>query len=176
MTQVENEYGHFGYDDLPRDTVHLENLKQTLLSAGIETLLFTSDSPDTTYDWGSVPGEFMTANFKFGGKAHMDRLLQLQPNKPIIVTEYWPGWFDHWFAPIHIILSLESFESILQEIFDYEGSVNFYMFHGGTNFGFMNGANVLDVWPFYGIPSRRTTMTRRLQSLATTRRSTTGRQ
>ena len=39
---------------------------------------------------------------------------------------------------------------ILQEIFDYEGSVNFYMFHGGTNFGFMNGANVLDVWPYYG--------------------------
>ena len=38
----------------------------------------------------------------------------------------------------------------LQEIFDYEGSVNFYMFHGGTNFGFMNGANVLDVWPYYG--------------------------
>ena len=67
-----------------------------------------------------------------------------------LLSEYWPGWFDHWFAPIHIILSLESFESILQEIFDYEGSVNFYMFHGGTNFGFMNGANVLDVWPFYG--------------------------
>ena len=37
----------------------------------------------------------------------------------------------------------------VQEIFDYEGSVNFYMFHGGTNFGFMNGGNVLDVWPFY---------------------------
>ena len=36
-----------------------------------------------------------------------------------------------------------------QEIFDYQGSVNFFMFHGGTNFGFMNGANVLDVWPFY---------------------------
>ena len=23
------------------------------------------------------------------------------------------------------------------------------MFHGGTNFGFMNGGNVLDVWPHY---------------------------
>ena len=27
--------------------------------------------------------------------------------------------------------------------------MNFYMFHGGTNFGFMNGANVLDIWPYY---------------------------
>ena len=84
----------------------MENLKQTLISAGIESLLFTSgnwdttnltrkntsfisitlDSPDTTYDWGSLPGELMTANFKFGGKAQLDRLLQFQPNKPIIVT------------------------------------------------------------------------------------------
>ena len=44
------------------------------------------DSPDITDDWGSLPGELMTANFKFGGKANMDRLLQFQPNKPIIVT------------------------------------------------------------------------------------------
>ena len=43
---------------------------------------------------------------------------------------------------------------ILQDIFDYSGSVNFYMFHGGTNFGFMNGANIVGtggvmVWPNY---------------------------
>ena len=42
LSQIENEYGHFGYDDFSRDIVHLENLKQTLISAGIETLLFTS--------------------------------------------------------------------------------------------------------------------------------------
>ena len=32
---------------------------------------------------------------------------------------------------------------ILGNIFGANGSVNFYMFHGGTNFGFMNGANIL---------------------------------
>lgn len=32
---------------------------------------------------------------------------------------------------------------ILGNIFAANGSVNFYMFHGGTNFGFMNGANIL---------------------------------
>jgi len=41
----------------------------------------------------------------------------------------------------------------LSDIFSYEGSVNFYMFHGGTNFGFMNGGNVLneqfDEFPYY---------------------------
>ena len=32
---------------------------------------------------------------------------------------------------------------ILGNIFGVNGSVNFYMFHGGTNFAFMNGANIL---------------------------------
>ena len=46
------------------------------------------------------------------------------------------------------------FTTILQNIFDYQGSVNFYMFHGGTNWGFMNGANIvatdgIDVFPHY---------------------------
>ena len=39
-------------------------------------------------------------------------------------------------------------------IFLYNASVNFYMFHGGTNFGYMNGGNILDVnglvvFPYY---------------------------
>lgn len=32
-------------------------------------------------------------------------------------------------------------EEVLKWILEQEVSVNFYMFHGGTNFGFMNGAN-----------------------------------
>ena len=49
----------------------------------------------------------MTANFKFGGQQELDALRELQPNKPMHVTEYWPGWFDHWFEPYHTILSLK---------------------------------------------------------------------
>ena len=41
---------------------------------------------------------------------------------------------------IHSIFILE-FEKCLSWILDQGGSVNFYMFHGGTNFGFMAGAN-----------------------------------
>ena len=43
---------------------------------------------------------------------------------------------------------------ILTNIFSYNGSVNFYMFHGGTNFGFMNGDNHVVknsslIYPYY---------------------------
>ncbi len=49
---------------------------------------------------------------------------------------------------------ISEFSSILSNIFNYRGSVNFYMFHGGTNFGFMNGANHIvanniAVFPYY---------------------------
>ena len=51
---------------------------------------------------------------------------------------------------------LADFTQILNTIFNYNGSVNFYMFHGGTNFGFMNGANHIQnyaqnkaMFPFY---------------------------
>ncbi len=83
----------------------------------------------------------MTANFKYDSTENMDVLLKLQPNKPILVSEFWPGWFDHWFEQIHNTLNLKEFEEILANIFRYNASVNFYMFHGGTNFGFMAGAN-----------------------------------
>ena len=47
----------------------------------------------------------MTANFKYESIPNMDALLELQPDRPILVSEYWPGWFDHWFEPVHNILS-----------------------------------------------------------------------
>ena len=49
----------------------------------------------------------MTANFKYDSIANMDKLLELQPDRPILVSEFWPGWFDHWFEPIHNILSVK---------------------------------------------------------------------
>ena len=62
----------------------------------------------------------MTANFKFDGGSELDTLRALQPNKPLHVTEYWPGWFDHWFSPFHCILTLEgmNYWSMHENIYD----------------------------------------------------------
>ena len=54
--QIENEYGAFGYEDFPRDTAYLDALKNVLRDSGIESLLFTSDSPKLTKDYGSLQG------------------------------------------------------------------------------------------------------------------------
>ena len=41
------------------------------------------------------------------------------------------------------------FNGTLDRILAMNGSVNLFMFHGGTSFGFLNGANVLPVFPNY---------------------------
>ena len=46
-------------------------------------------------------------------------------------------------------MDILGFSDNLERIFIRNGSVNFYMFHGGTNFGFMNGANSEGNSPFY---------------------------
>ena len=40
----------------------------------------------------------MTANFQNESIGNMDKLLELQPDRPILISEFWPGWFDHWFG------------------------------------------------------------------------------
>lgn len=57
-----------------------------------------------------------------------------------MVAEFWSGWFDHWGEKHHTITT-EKFVNLVSGIFRRGASINFYMFVGGTNFGFWNGAN-----------------------------------
>ena len=49
----------------------------------------------------------MTANFRWKAEENLIKLRELQPNRPILVTEFWPGWFDHWFANTHSGMELD---------------------------------------------------------------------
>jgi len=139
--QVENEYGSYG-----NDKVYLRHLTDGMRSHGIDSFLFTSDGPrDICLQGGTLPDVFKTVNFAFDAKEAFAKLREYQPDGPLMVMEFWSGWFDHWGEPHHI--SEDGSESIqrsldtLNEILAMGASINFYMFHGGTNFGFMNGAN-----------------------------------
>ena len=66
-----------------------------------------------------------------------------QPEGPLMCCEFWNGWFDHWTEEHHVRDPKDAAES-LREILAAGASVSAYMFHGGTNFGFMNGANNYD--------------------------------
>ena len=139
--QVENEYGGYG-----NDREYLQTLENDLRRHGVDVFLFTSDSAyDNNMQGGSLPHLLKTVNFAYGAHPALAKLRKYQPEGPLMVTEFWSGWFDHWGERHHIsmgglptsLLSQWSLDKLLAS----EASINFYMFHGGTNFGFMNGAN-----------------------------------
>ncbi|CAH1154971.1 unnamed protein product [Phaedon cochleariae] len=141
--QVENEYGNTKYGDQPVDVIYLEQLKNVFLQNGIVELLFTSDTPSNGF-YGTIPGVLATANFQNDSIHELTVLKAHQPRKPLMVAEYWTGWYDHW-TESHHTRSVEEFGRVLDGILTFGASVNMYMFHGGTNWGFLNGADVNDL-------------------------------
>ncbi|WP_314586743.1 beta-galactosidase [Paenibacillus terrigena] len=134
--QIENEYGSYG-----NDTQYLEYLKESKIKRGIDVLLFTSDGPgDFMLQGGMVPGVLETVNFGSRPEEFFPKLREYQPEGPIMCMEYWNGWFDHWFEQHHT-RDAADVAKVFDEMLAMDASVNFYMFHGGTNFGFWSGAN-----------------------------------
>ena len=136
MVQVENEYGSYGDDD-----EYLTYLKNGLIARGIDVPLFTSDGEAYfMLTGGTLPEVHKTVNFGSRAKSQFESLRRYQPEGPLMCTEFWNGWFDHW-SEEHHARKPEEADDALREILAEGGSVSAYMFHGGTNFGFMNGAN-----------------------------------
>ncbi|GAA1995329.1 beta-galactosidase family protein [Catenulispora subtropica] len=134
--QIENEYGSFG-----DDPEYLDHLRKGLVERGIDALLFTSDGPEELMlAGGTVPEVLATVNFGSRAAEGFARLRRRRPDDPAMCMEFWNGWFDHFGEPHHT-RDAEDAARTLDEILADGGSVNFYMGHGGTNFGFWAGAN-----------------------------------
>ena len=136
--QVENEYGSFGDDH-----AYMEAVRDALLKSGLaasDTLLYTADGPEQVPN-GSLPGLPAVINFGTGdANQGFETLKKLRPTGPYMNGEYWAGWFDHWGEHHHttaVSANASEYEWMLQQGY----SVSMYMFHGGSSFGFMNGAN-----------------------------------
>jgi beta-galactosidase len=135
--QVENEYGSFG-----NDHVYMEKMHQILLDSGFDkAMLYTADGADELPD-GALPELPAVINFGSGeAKKEFPKLDKLRPNAPRMNGEYWDGWFDHWGGQHHTTNAKSEAEE-LRWMLGKGYSVNLYMVHGGTSFGWMNGANI----------------------------------
>lgn len=138
--QVENEYGAYG-----DDTAYLAHLRDGLRRRGVEELLFTCDQADPEHlRRGGLPGTLATGTFGSRVEQCLTRLRahqETQPGQgPLMCTEFWVGWFDHWGEPHHVRPAADAADD-LDALLAAGASVNIYMFHGGTNFGLTGGAN-----------------------------------
>lgn len=134
--QVENEYGSFGGDH-----DYIRHVRQLFLDKGISVPLFTSDGPsDLFIQGGTIPELPMTLNFGSDPEGAFEVGRRYRPEGPDFCMEFWNGWFDHW-GNKHHVRGFEDAANTLERMLKMGASVNFYMFHGGTNFNFWNGAN-----------------------------------
>ena len=136
LMQIENEYGAFG-----SDKPYLQALTDLTRGHGITVPLTTIDQPtEAMLTAGSLPGLHLTASFGSRSSERLQVLRRHQPTGPLMCAEFWDGWFDHWGEHHHTTDVAEAAYE-LDALLAAGASVNIYMFHGGTNFGFTNGAN-----------------------------------
>lgn len=134
--QVENEYGSFGADH-----AYMEDTKRMLQDSGMDaSVLDTADGPSKIPN-GSLPELPAVINFGTGDAERSFAVLhKLRPDGPSMSGEYWAGWFDHWGEGHHRTDGKKE-AAELEWMLKQGYSVSMYMFHGGTSFGWMNGAN-----------------------------------
>lgn len=142
MMQVENEYGSYGMEK-----EYLRQTKQLMEEFGIDVPLFTSDgSWPEVLDAGTLIEDdvLVTGNFgshsKENAQVMKDFMTRHGKSWPIMCMEYWDGWFNRWNEPI-VRRDAQDLAMEVKNMLEI-GSLNLYMFHGGTNFGFYNGCSV----------------------------------
>lgn len=139
MMQIENEYGYYA-----NDKAYMEYMKDLMRKNGVTVPLVTSDGPfEENLNGGTLEGILPTGNFGSKTEERFETLKKYTDGGPLMCTEYWVGWFDHWGNGGHMRGNLEESVKDLDKMLEF-GHVNIYMFEGGTNFGFMNGSNYYD--------------------------------
>ncbi|MEX5398186.1 beta-galactosidase family protein [Streptococcus sp. ZJ93] len=141
MFQVENEYGSYG-----EEKAYLRAIADLMRKYGLTAPFFTSDGPwRATLRAGTLIEDDILVTGNFGSKAaeNFDQLQSFFDEHgkkwPLMCMEFWDGWFNRWGDEIIRRDPDELAVAVMKTI--ERGSINLYMFHGGTNFGFMNGCS-----------------------------------
>lgn len=146
MVQIENEYGYCGSDKVYLR--HLAKYAKALL--GDNVILYTTD-PAAVTSAGSLPGDEVLTTVDFGpGWFYPEQYYAAQRSmnaagrSPPVDSEFYTGWLTHW-GEAMANTSADALAADTDTLLRWEnnsGNLNFYMVHGGTNFGFWAGANV----------------------------------
>ena len=144
MVQAENEFGSYVAQrkdiSLAQHKAYSMSIKQELMDAGFDVPLFTSDGSWLLKE-GSIAGALPAVNGE-DDTAKVKETINKYHNHtgPYLVAEFYPGWLDHWgedFATVSLAEVVKQTQKYLQAGISF----NYYMAHGGTNFGFTSGAN-----------------------------------
>jgi beta-galactosidase len=88
---------------------------------------------------GTLPGSAVGLD-PGNSQAAFDLAAKMNPGVPVFSCETYPGWLTHWGEE----WARPDTAQLMKEVrflMDNKKSFNFYVIHGGTNFGFTAGAN-----------------------------------
>ena len=147
LVQIENEYG--SYKACDKDYMkHIEKLTKGYLSDKV--ILYTADGLDMHHlACGPLHDRDVLTTLNFGPnsnhKSAFSRLRSFQGHGPLVNSEFYPGWLDHWGEPHQCKTPQFVNKELINMLNSDMGKIfiNFYMFFGGTNYGFYNGANMV---------------------------------
>jgi beta-galactosidase len=131
LIQNENEYQQ---TSMPDRLAYLDFISQLFRRSGfdipiINCNLFTDpplpDSVECVNGWASLV-------------QLLKRMRLRQPHAPLLVTEFWDGWFDNWGCDHQQRDARETARRALEAL-GCGAQYNYYMWHGGTSFGFWSG-------------------------------------
>ena len=137
MVQIENEYG--------RIDKYLDDLRQIFIDAGFDTQLFTCDHSGPV--WNKIhgmPGVLRATN-GLPNANKLDLAQKVAGGFPVYGSEVYTSWYSVWAdrvgGPRGKQKDVATQIKDTQWLLDRHLSFCFYLFDGGTNFGFSNGAN-----------------------------------
>lgn len=144
MVQAENEFGSY-VEQRPDVSLEMHRkysgaIKDMLIEAGFNIPMFTSDG-SWLFEGGVIDGALPTANAEDDVENLRNTVNMYHGGVgPYMVAEFYPGWLDHWNEPF-VKRTAERMVKQTKKYLDAGISFNYYMVHGGTNFGFTAGAN-----------------------------------
>ena len=135
FVQIENEYGSYG-----NDKGYLLWYKSFYEEQKLSCPLITSDG-ETKFllNNGALEGVMASVNYRWDSVRCVASLLEHHGNQPGAVMELWNGKGQQWSVKFER-RDLDEVEASVKTALENAELVNMYMFHGGTSFGFMNGA------------------------------------
>jgi beta-galactosidase len=153
MVQMDNEFGMIGRGD----NSYIAELQKIFEGVGFDTQLFVCESGGP--GGASMPGVLRGPNGYTGARAGRGgNNLAIGPSGPsgfngttqpaaaveypTFVPEVYTNWFTAWGGPMATrFKSVEQVTNWASNLIDQNVSFNFYVFHGGTTYGFWNGCN-----------------------------------
>ncbi len=137
MVQVENEYGSYGIGK-----PYVSAIRDMVREAGFVNIPLFQCDWSSNFQHNALDDLVWTINFGTGAniEKQFERLRELRPNTPLMCSEFWSGWFDHWGHP-HETRDQEALVEGMKDMLDRNISFSLYMAHGGTTFGHWGGAN-----------------------------------